>query len=341
MNSNPSSISSESVAPFPIWEINDGAAMPLETAVDWAKEHKPQIETIIDQQGGLIIRNLSCVTEADHFSKMVSCLNPDLRDYVGGTSPRSVVYGKIMNATNVPSGWSIILHQEMAYMSSMPERIYFFCQHPATNGGESTVGDMRAALGKIDPTLRNKFEKSGIQLRRTLPSMDNLKLKPGVQKSWSEVFATTDRVKVDHIVRDKGWRSEWIKEDNLLLWQDIVPATRTCPRTNIAAWCNQAHLFSPSCMMQWAKEDGRLDDYEAIKTAKNNNPHMLDNVFFADGSPIPDDEALHIYNVLRAIERPILLQRSDVLLLNNIAFSHGRKAYNGERKILVALSDRG
>ena len=36
----------------------------------------------------------------------------------------------------------------------------------------------------------------------------------------------------------------------------------------------------------------------------------------------------------------VLLERSDLLIVDNLMFSHGRRAFVGDRDVLVAIADR-
>ena len=323
-----------------IWTFDGDEPMSNATSVDVLTTLRDVVDATICEHGGVLIRHLKGVTTAQDFEAVIEAVTPNLRDYIGGTSPRSVVRGKIMEATHVPPSWSIPLHQEMAYTKNPPDRIAFFCEKPAESGGHSTVGDMRRALDLIDPSVRNKFEALGLQLRRVLPSEDRLHLKPGVQKPWSEVFGTSDVREVDRIVADKNWKAVWRNDSTLELWQDLLPAVKVHPVTGESIWCNQAHFFSPICMINWARDDSRTSDYETLSRAKASHPEMLDNIFLGNGEAVSDEDASHVYSVLRSLEQPLLLGASDLLILDNIILAHGRTAFTGDRRILVAMSDR-
>lgn len=322
-----------------IWNVANGRDACRAEIADALVSNRPAIDAALYEHGGLLLRGFERLRTAEDFEHAIRHVTPELRDYVGGTSPRVVVHGKIMTATYVPPSWSIPLHQEMAYTRTPPDRISFFCERPAALGGHSTVGDMRTALVYIDPAVRRKFDRHGLQLRRTLPSPQTLHLKPGIQKSWPEVFGADDPSVVESIVAAKGWRAEWLDDDTLQLWQDVLPAIKLHPATGEPLWCNQAHFFSPACMMAWAQEDNRHADCVAIAKARRANPEMLDNIFFGNGEIVPDEDALHVYRILRRLERPVELRRGDLLMLDNHILAHGRTAFSGERSILVALAD--
>ncbi len=92
-------------------------------------------------------------------------------------------------------------------------------------------------------------------------------------------------------------------------------------------------------MMAWAKRDGRQADWDQLEHARRYHYEMLDNIFYGNGEPVSDEDALHVYEVLQQSEIHVELQRSDLLILDNILVSHGRTAFSGQRDLLVALID--
>lgn len=319
------------------WHIHRGSEANVTDICHWLIEQRPLIDSILSTRGALLIRGFNKLESAQDFEAAITAISPTLRDYVGGTSPREKVHGNIMTATYVPPSWSIPLHQEMAYTKNPPDRIAFFCKQAAEIGGDSTLGDMQAITRKIRPEIMEKFQQNGLQLRRTLLSAATLQNKPGVKKPWNEIFGTDDKDQIDGIAHEKGWRTEWLNEDTLQLWQEILPAIKTHPVGNQTVWFNQAHFFSPICMMAWAKRDGRREDYQQLADARAHEPDMLDAVFYGNGEPVSDEDAIYISQVLEESEIKVKMEKSDLLILDNTLVAHGRTAFSGQREILVAL----
>ncbi|MFJ5777065.1 TauD/TfdA family dioxygenase [Streptomyces sp. NPDC093094] len=325
---------------LPTWTVDpERLSVPQQTE-ELIDAHAEAIRERVHEHGLLRVRGLHTVRTAADFSSVAARLTPALRDYVGGTSPREQVHEKVMTATYVPPSWSIVLHQEMAYTNAMPAFLSFWCERPADRGGLSTYGDMRRALERIDPAVRDRLERHGLRLARTLLGPGTVHLKPGVKKPWTEVFGTTDRAEVDRVAAARGWESEWLGDDAVRLHQDLVPAVRTHPVSGDSVWCNQAHFFNPVCMMRWALEDGRREEYEEQARAAQEHPELLDRMYLGSGEPVADDDALHVHQVLRDLERGVRLRPTDLLVVDNLLVAHGRTAYEGERRILVALADR-
>lgn len=305
----------------------------------WLTQNRAIIDEQLASVGAVVIRGLKGISNAATFHDASLVLFDSLRDYVGGTSPRTAIHGKVMNATDIPNSWSIILHQEMAYTKNMPNKIAFFCERPAETIATSTIGDMCTALSKIDESIIQKAKRFGMQLRRVLPDEKMVDKKPGIQKSWQQSLSTTRKETASSIAEKKQWKAEWTEDNSMVLWQDLVPALRRSDLSGSLVWCNQVHVFNPHCLLRWAQEDQRFADAEALQNAIQFHPELLDNMFYGNGDPVPSDEALHVFAVMRAIEMPVALNTHDILVLDNIRFSHGRLPYRGDRKILVTLAD--
>jgi alpha-ketoglutarate-dependent taurine dioxygenase len=324
-----------------VWRVAAGSSAPVDIA-DWMREHRDEIVTALHADGALVLRGFPQVQRPEDYQAVIAAAFPHLRDYVGGSSPRTKLHGQIMTATETPPEWSIPLHQEMAYTSTGPHRVAFLCLVPATGGGGlSLLGDMAAALDVIPADVRKKFESRGLRLRRVLPSRESAASKAGIKKNWQEVFNTEDPAVVDTIVTERGWDHRWLDRSTLQLTQEAMAATRRHPVTGREVWHNQAHFFAPACMIDWAVRDNRTRDERELRAVMDSTPELADNVVFGtgDGEPVPDEMALAVSNALRLLECGFALQAGDILVLDNILMAHGRSPFAGERQLLVALAD--
>lgn len=292
----------------------------------------------IGQQGALLLRGYDVLRSHDDFQDVLAAMDQPLMDYLGGTSPRSVVSGKIMTSTEVPGTYSIPLHQEMSYTDGAPRRIAFFCEVPPDADGETTIGDMRTITRQIPLAIRQRFvDRGGVQLYRNLPDRANVASKPGVPKPWEEVFGTSDRGEVEKTIAARGWRSRWNDDQSLSLWQEVRPATCIHPETGAEVWYNQIHIFTPTTAIQWARDDGRDEVADRMEAALLAAPDRVDTVLYGDGTPIPPEDVAEVYTVIAAHALPFDWQRGDLLILDNTLMAHGRRAFHGARRILTAL----
>lgn len=63
--------------------------------------------------------------------------------------------------------------------------------------------------------------------------------------------------------------------------------------------------------------------------------------YYGDGTPIRDEDMQALLEVYAGLEERFEWQSGDVMLLDNLLMAHGRDAYSGERKLLVAMGDMG
>lgn len=321
-----------------VWRITAGHKAGVREIREWLSDHEELYNDRLDRDGAVLIRGFERLRGAEDFEALLSALRGDLLDYVGGTSPRRVVRGRIMTSTEAPPNYSIPLHQEMSYTAHAPERISFFCVTPASEGGETTVADMRTVTTRIGSDLIEHLKsKGGLQLRRNLPLPDKAESRPGFPKPWTEVFNTTERDVADRAARARGWRTEWLPDGSVQLWQEVLPATRVHPRSGEEVWFNQIHIFDPAAARAWALRDGRNELAARLETAMSICPHLLDQIVHADGSPLERDAVAHVAEVIDNAAIPIPWSSGDFLMLDNLIAGHGRRQYGGQRLVLTAM----
>ena len=94
-------------------------------------------------------------------------------------------------------------------------------------------------------------------------------------------------------------------------------------------WFNQAHLFHASALGEESRQ-GLLSTL-----GEENLPR---NVYYGDGSPIPDEDLDIIREIYNQQKRVFPWQKGDITMIDNLLMAHGRNPYIGERKIIVAMA---
>jgi alpha-ketoglutarate-dependent taurine dioxygenase len=151
------------------------------------------------------------------------------------------------------------------------------------------------------------------------------------------VFDTADAAEVERIAARKGWDITWLEDGSVQLWQEILPAMKTHPRTGETVWFNQTHIFAPEASLRWASRDGRREQWRRLSWAYAENPELVDHVFHGDGTQVSAADAEHLFDVFVDAEVRVRWKAGDLLLLDNILAVHGRTAFTGDRKVLAAL----
>ena len=321
----------------PVFEAKPNArTASVDAVIDWFDKSSPDLRTELDRKGAFIIRGFEQMTQPEDYERFARTLCTDLVNYVGGTTPRRVVSGKIVTSTEMAGTWSIPLHQEMSYTANAPDKVFFFGLTPAEKGGESVLADMRRVTTRLE-SLRRRYEHGGLRLRRALPPLGGEARKIGVQKTWNEVFDTSDKSVVERIASERDWDIRWLEDDFLVLTQESLPAYKRHPRTGESVWFNQMHTFSPAGMIAWAVRDNRTVDAYRLQTAMRESPDHMDTVVREDGSPLPETDIELANQALLDEAVPIVWHKADIFVLDNILTAHGRTQFEGPRRLLAAL----
>jgi alpha-ketoglutarate-dependent taurine dioxygenase len=297
-------------------------AQPLTQPAPWAQRHKEQVKALVRQNGALLIRGLRMHGTRQFGQFLEEIFEHPLAEYTYRSTPRTKLGGNVYTATEYHPSETIPQHNESSYANVWPMHIGFFCMIPpaAGMGGATPLADSRAVLARIPPEIVERFEKRQLQYVRNYGSVD---------LPWNEVFQTNDRQRVEAFCERNRLSFEWTANGGLRTRQ-VTPATEIHAVTGEKVWFNQAHLFHISGL---ADEVGRdlLSMYRMEDLPRN--------VYFGDGTPIEVDDLNRIRAAYDEVKFHFDWQKDDLVILDNMLFTHGRQPYSGPRTILVGMAD--
>lgn len=292
----------------------------LDALLVYCAEQRDRMNRSLWDCGAILFRGFD-ITSVGGFHRFAEAQGGALQNYVGGDSPRSEVEDKIYTSTDFASNLEIYLHNELSYAGWHPSRVFFFCATPPGGGGQTTIGDSRKIYKSMRPALAERFAEKGVAY------IQNLHRGTGPGKSWQETYETDDPAVAEAHCRQHGVEYEWTEYG---LWTRIVrKGVIDHPVTGQRAWFNQAdqfHAMAPSA---------RVDPKVSREWGDGQYPC---HATFGDGIEITLDELAEIRQVFEGQEVLFPWARGDVLMLDNLIAAHGRKPYEGERQILVAMS---
>ncbi|OQP46415.1 TauD/TfdA family dioxygenase [Niastella populi] len=295
-------------------EINTGNTSPLV----WAEENKEDIESYLTTSGALLIRGLN-ISNSNEFGEVLKILfGEDLANYTYRSTPRTEVNSKVYTATEYPASEVIPQHNENAYSNAWPMRIGFICLIPAAKMGNTPISDSRVAYNEIPKEIREEFERKKIMYVRNYSDMD---------LPWQEVFQTDSKAEVEKFCKENRLEYEWT--ENGLRTKQVNQASILHPVTKEKLWFNQAHLFHASSLDKELQE-GLIELL--------GEEYLPRNTFFGDGTPIDLAALTVIRDVYERTKYTFDWKKQDLLLLDNMLYTHGREPYEGIRQVLVGMA---
>jgi alpha-ketoglutarate-dependent taurine dioxygenase len=286
--------------------------------IEWAQSNRESVLATLRSSGAILFRGFGLGT-AEQLEQFMASLSDELLDYSYRSTPRTLVRGKIYTSTEYPAHQTIPLHNEMSYSRQWPMMIGFLCIEPSADGGETPLADSRNVFNRIDPEIREEFARKQVMYVRNYGD--------DVDLPWQEVFQTQNRADVEQYCREAGMTFDW-KGGNTLRTSQVCQSVAKHPFTGEMVWFNQAHLFHDSSL--------RPEILESLRSSLGGTQPR--NAFFGDGSAI-DDSKLEL--IRKAYESESVLfpwRRGDILLLDNMLYSHGRKPFSGPRTIVVGMA---
>lgn len=283
-----------------------------------------EIKQLVDDQlhhiGGFLFRGFD-IANAEVFNNFARAFNHDLLNYDYASTPRSEVSGGVYTSTEYPAHQVIPLHNEQAYTSNWPLKIWFHCVTASEVGGETPIANSREVYNKISPEIRERLVERGLMYVRNYGN--------GLDLPWQNAFGTNDKATVEKFCHDNGISFTW-KDDGELQTKQVCQVIANHPKTNDIIWFNQAHLFHISNL------DPSIKETLISIVGEENLPR---NVYYGDGTAIEDETLQHVRDVLDECQISFAWQPGDIMMLDNMLTAHGRSSFSGERKVIVAMAE--
>ena len=289
--------------------------------LDWARERRDAFDAASVTSAAVLLRGFT-VAGAFGFRAFVDAVSDrGALDYQYQSTPRTAVGHGVYTATEYPASQVIPLHNECAYQRAWPMRLFFHCVTPAATGGETPIADTVGVTDRIDAGVRDRFRRLGVLYVRNYRKQ--------LDVPWQTVFQTNDPAVVERFCAEQDIELEWRPNEGLRTRQ-VCQALATHPRTGQEVWMNQAHLFHVSSLEPRARESLlRLCGADDLPR----------NCFYGDGTAIEVDVLEHVRDAFRAEEVAFPWRAGDVLVLDNMLVSHGRRPFTGDRRVLIAMSE--
>ncbi|QTD48807.1 TauD/TfdA family dioxygenase [Sulfidibacter corallicola] len=292
---------------------------PTSSLPGFQRDLQTLVQRHLSESGALLIRGFE-VPSSREFREFTSWFGLPLLSYDYGSTPRQDLGEGLYTSTEYPAHQRIPLHNEQAYTRQWPAILWFYCETPPQEDGETPIADSRAVYRQLDPEVRETFERKGLMYVRNYSD--------GLDVAWRDVFRTDERAEVEAFCHAQGIECEWGADDALRTRQTCQVSARH-PKTGVRVWFNQAHLFHVSALAPQLRQ---------LLVSTVGEAHLPRNVYHADGTPIDEAHLDHIRAVYEANSLRFPWRQGDILMLDNMLYAHGRNSYKGDRRIVVAMA---
>jgi Taurine catabolism dioxygenase TauD, TfdA family len=303
---------------LPVVEVSADTLLSSSREIVWS-DRVEEIEKALAINGAVMLSGAN-IPSHEEFSRMLREISSQSMSYAGGNSPRTAIADGIYTSTEYSASEEITLHNELSYSRSWPKRLFFWCSHPASAGGGTSLADGRKVVRRLPRDLVAEFTE------RELRYVHVMHGGRGFGRSWQQVFETTDRAIAEDRINEiaAGW--EWRNGSLRVEYQS--QATTHHYVTGEMVWFNQADQWHFSNL----DEDARKDLSALI--APSDFPHQ---VTFGDGGQISSAQLDIIRDALAAEKYGAPWVGGNVLIIDNEMSMHGRESYTGNRAVYVAM----
>ncbi len=292
----------------------------LDDALAWLTDRRAAVRAELLHHGSLMIRGLP-VRDTTNFARARDVLMPQRTGYREKATPRTDFGAGVFSSTDLPAAQPIRLHNENSYTLEFPGTLLFGCLVAPEEGGATTVGDMRAALRLLPAALRDRFAAHGWLLVRHYSDLAGL--------PWQTTFSTDDPAVVQQYCTENVIGYRWLTGGTLRTEQRR-PAIVTHPLTGEQSWFNHYSFWN-----RWAL-DADVRDVLVETYGADGLPF---DTYVGDGSPLTRAEVETLMTAYETVTVRETWQRGDLMLVDNILNAHGREAFTGDRRIVVAMGD--
>lgn len=295
-------------------------ASPGEAACDLDRD---EVVSVFRETGALLFTGFA-VNRQD-FLQLTARFSEEFSTYQGGFfHDRQAVDAEptLLTVTSSTEGFAIPLHGEMYYTQKPPGILWFCCETPSAERGETTVCDGRRIYADLSERARTLFESKRVKYIRHLPD--------GV---WQSAFQTGAVEEVERYCHGQGMQVTFDPDDGsvtteLLRWALVEGPTgqRDTFINNIVA------LYLGELSFQ------RGIAARAVRNLSGGKAFQM-KVRMENGAPVPGAVIRELLALNERHMADVRWRRGDVLMVDNTRVLHGRRAFEGPRDIFIRLAE--
>lgn len=307
---------------FPLALASNKANAPLAEILSTLTLHRDELLEQLSIHGAILFRGFPLLT-AEDFDQFISAFHLPNFTYSESLSNavRTNRTEKVFTANEAPASVSIFLHHEMAQTPVYPSKLFFFCEQAADSGGATPLCRSDILLDKLegaDPKFVALCERLGVRYSNTMPELDDAE--SGQGRSWHSTLSAESEAAAESKLKELGYEWEWLGNGNLKVTSPVLPAVK---------------VFA----------DGRKVFFNQLIAAfrgwKDSRNEKSRAITFGDGSEISQESMATAIALSDELSFDVPWQTGDVALVDNYLVMHGRRPFEGQRRVLASLVAEG
>jgi len=301
-----------------------------QSEAEFLQSRKEEILEQLTANGAIWFRGFEMMKTTDGFQNFYQQLELDpCQDPLASVGARAIVNKKsaMYEAVNKPSRakFFVGMHCESTYKRT--NRLgAFVCFKQAETGGEFLLLDGKQMLKDLKPDVVQRLYERGVRFSNAeLPFFDFLRNTGPLKEVLKPVFKSIASVAVGAKI-DMELELKWEEDEKdglrLLALSPPQPPINRHPITGEPSWFCNVHSHS-----RYLRDQRDKDLPETSGASKLNRTDM----FFGDLTSIPSEDLDHIDEVTRNNLVSVMMEKGDVVLVDNYQCLHGRDVFTGER----------
>lgn len=304
-------------SPFPLAFVCEDAAT-LDEVSTWVAENREALVAQAASHGAVLFRGFPLRTDQDLDSFIAAF---DLPNFTYQDSLSNAVRTnrteRVFTANEAPAHVNICLHHEMAQTPIYPSRLFFFCEQSAEQGGATPICRSDVLFDRMTaelPQFAADCAEKGLLYSHIMPATDDAA--SGMGRSWQSTWKAQSPEQAEARMSELGYSWEWLDDGCLKVTTPKLPAVMKLDSGKTAFFNQLIAAFHG-----W--KDSRNDPSKSIT--------------FGDGSPLDVATMNRVIAMAEEITFDIPWQTGDVALVDNYVAMHGRRTFQGTRKVLASL----
>jgi hypothetical protein len=301
---------------FPL--LYKGRPTNEDAVLHWVEKNKLKIEDELKTHGAILFKDMGINDDQD-FDRFIRAF-----DWPGFTYEESLSNAVrrsrtelVFTANEAPPDVSIFLHHEMAQTPIYPSKLLFYCELAPQSGGSTPICRSDVLLEHLKreiPNFVRACEDLGVKYSQTMPSDNDLE--SGQGRSWGSTLSANSPEEAENKLRKLGYEWKWQGDGSLSVITPRLPAIRIL-------------------------DDGRkvffnqlIAAFRGWQDARNVGEK---SICFGDNSPISNEDMEVVIRLSDLLTFDIPWQTGDIVLVDNFMTMHGRRPFEGQRRVLASL----